>query len=410
MRRPQSYFNPRSPHGERPAGGSNQARLIAISIHAPRTGSDVLRRRSLYHQGDISIHAPRTGSDCIVCEKGKKPVDFNPRSPHGERHRPTMTALAGMYFNPRSPHGERRFGLIIFPLRDGFQSTLPARGATYKYVALGGIVSISIHAPRTGSDNDAVAGNIIREHFNPRSPHGERRIVMPQGRTRGGFQSTLPARGATWPVPPGHHQAGYFNPRSPHGERPYFQALPAQGSLFQSTLPARGATIPSATRAFGTSRFQSTLPARGATGGFYHRHRRHDNFNPRSPHGERPAQHPDPPRRGHFNPRSPHGERPGGQGCRRAWRRHFNPRSPHGERRDRRRRANRVDRNFNPRSPHGERPSRKAENGHEKDFNPRSPHGERPHHQHNKEDAKIFQSTLPARGATFAGTEIAGNG
>ena len=34
-----------------------------ISIHAPRTGSDIKRLIHALFEG-ISIHAPRTGSDC----------------------------------------------------------------------------------------------------------------------------------------------------------------------------------------------------------------------------------------------------------------------------------------------------------------------------------------------------------
>ena len=55
---------------------------------------------------------------------------------------------------------------------------------------------------------------------------------------------------------------------------------------------------------------------------------------------------------------------------------------------------------FNPRSPHGERRRlffRKQESG---NFNPRSPHGERPLAYFVAPFAAIFQSTLPARGAT----------
>ena len=35
-------FNPRSPHGERPALQEIKAILLEISIHAPRTGSDCI--------------------------------------------------------------------------------------------------------------------------------------------------------------------------------------------------------------------------------------------------------------------------------------------------------------------------------------------------------------------------------
>ena len=57
-------FNPRSPHGERLDGSQVLLRNHAISIHAPRTGSDALvRRQPLCRVLGISIHAPRTGSD-----------------------------------------------------------------------------------------------------------------------------------------------------------------------------------------------------------------------------------------------------------------------------------------------------------------------------------------------------------
>ena len=80
----------------------------------------------------ISTHAPRTGSDAENFTRCKEEGNFNPRSPHGERlawcaenapscvistHAP-RTGSDGYvltsdfanieHFNPRSPHGERR--------------------------------------------------------------------------------------------------------------------------------------------------------------------------------------------------------------------------------------------------------------------------------------------------------------
>ena len=55
-------FNPRSPHGERRTWITSTISHMAISIHAPRTGSDSIRNHDMY----IVQH-------------------FNPRSPHGER-------------------------------------------------------------------------------------------------------------------------------------------------------------------------------------------------------------------------------------------------------------------------------------------------------------------------------------
>ena len=79
--------------------------------------------------------------------------------------------------------------------------------------------SISIHAPRTGSDTPSAAGSSGLEYFNPRSPHGERPGPHSTNKNAISFQSTLPARGAT------------------HEMRHTYISI-----IFQSTLPARGAT------------------------------------------------------------------------------------------------------------------------------------------------------------------------
>ena len=59
---------------------------IAISIHAPRAGSDHVIFEPGYELVDISIHAPRAGSDVPEVGKDDELNDFNPRSPCGERH------------------------------------------------------------------------------------------------------------------------------------------------------------------------------------------------------------------------------------------------------------------------------------------------------------------------------------
>ena len=55
-------------------------------------------------------------------------------------------------FNPRSPHGERRGLSGRMQEAEKFQSTLPARGATWGVWVTAYARMISIHAPRTGSD------------------------------------------------------------------------------------------------------------------------------------------------------------------------------------------------------------------------------------------------------------------
>ena len=148
--------------------------------------------------------------------------------------------------------------------------------------------------------------------------------------------------------------------------------------IFQSTLPARGATRGHHRRVGHRVRFQSTLPARGATGWFsVDKVLPLNNFNPRSPHGERRHQRRTLRRGADFNPRSPHGERPSVMS--------HNP-TPYCY--------------FNPRSPHGERPDFQRDLWGNQHFNPRSPHGERRFLPSGPAAASVFQSTLPARGAT----------
>ena len=191
------------------------------------------------------------------------------------------------YFNPRSPCGERL--RCSFQLLQAFSISIHApragsdKGSTLDAMPL----FISIHAPRAGSD-------ALRSHS---SFFGDV------------FQSTLPVRGATI-------IADYIKlcqAISIHAPRAGSDDIRGctYGSFasFQSTLPVRGATAAFIIWVFLKSTFQSTLPVRGATDFFLmifsllvisihapragsDRIRRRDHprflhFNPRSPCGER---------------------------------------------------------------------------------------------------------------------------
>ena len=146
-------FNPRSPHRERLCHSREPGRDAKISIHAPLTGSDadlfMYFRRSL-----ISIHAPLTGSD--------------------------MFYVFCFQFQPISIHA-------------------PLTGSDHDLtIPINSVSTISIHAPLTGSDFRGSVTPTHTRHFNPRSPHRERRCEQSDC-------VLLP---------------GDFNPRSPHRERP----------------------------------------------------------------------------------------------------------------------------------------------------------------------------------------------
>ena len=214
------HFNPRSPHGERHLAVLAHQPDVVISTHAPRTGSDGCCERKQNKHPCISTHAPRTGSDSRC-----KPVSAESCiSTHAPR-----TGSDGDWY-------------------DAWDS-----GA------------ISTHAPRTGSDTSKHRKSSLTSYFNPRSPHGERRTLPRVVKRRG--------RNFNPRSPHGERRCGYmmrlrklnnFNPRSPHGERP----PPKHGS----------------TRIPGIS---THAPRTGSDSNTKKKRMRFGYFNPRSPHGER---------------------------------------------------------------------------------------------------------------------------
>ena len=175
------------------------AREWAISIHAPRAGSDALLVRGVCALRDISIHAPRAGSD----------------------HRDRVKILIG----------------------GGFQSTLPVRGAT---------------GERCRSDE-------LFGHFNPRSPCGERHArIRAKFLTLGDFNPRSPC-GERQEREFDYYHLANFNPRSPCGERRILCALLPCPCVISIHAPRAGSDPISSASACWRSIFQSTLPVRGAT-------------------------------------------------------------------------------------------------------------------------------------------------
>ena len=147
----------------------------------------------------------------------------------------------------------------------GFQSTLPAGGATRYHV-------------------NKCTGN---SHFNPRSPRGERLPTLRTCGKEGLFQSTLPAGGATKfaSLPIDIKEISIHAPRGGSDNCGWHSSC--KDCIFQSTLPAGGATELPKLSAEWIQAFQSTLPAGGATQILRLLHRGSSYFNPRSPRGER---------------------------------------------------------------------------------------------------------------------------
>ena len=176
LTRHMTYFNPRSPDGER---RFQQRRLC---VHAkfqstlPGWGATRLRFETPQIKA-ISIHAPRMGSDQFIYLRRTAEEQFQSTLPGwGATTYGIPRELIPKNFNPRSPDGERLNCNVVSPSRYVFQSTLPGWGATF--------------------------GTPSQRTVDCR------------------FQSTLPGWGATGNADMAPHHIAYFNPRSPDGERP----------------------------------------------------------------------------------------------------------------------------------------------------------------------------------------------
>ena len=178
------HFNPRSPHGERPKRRRKSAQAKSFQSTLPARGATCApgstprparnfnprsphgERHERIEKNEnlqaISIHAPRTGSDCWAATCRGTPAHFNPRSPHGERLRSAFMVVSLVIFQSTLPARGATVARQVKHAVAQFQSTLPARGATF------GCRFQSCQAP----------------HFNPRSPHGER-LLRRQPQTDG---------------------------------------------------------------------------------------------------------------------------------------------------------------------------------------------------------------------------------
>ena len=166
------------------------------------------------------------GSDSEPSRKACLTSNFNPRSPHGERQLYFRCFFGWiLHFNPRSPHGERQEYEAFDAMYAVFQSTLPAWGATGVYCYTHAQTTISIHAPRMGSDQWEDTKSALHFLISIHAPRMGSDVAANNAfNDLSAFQSTLPAWGATAQLLKVTLPIVYFNPRSPHGER--------RGSLF----------------------------------------------------------------------------------------------------------------------------------------------------------------------------------
>ena len=258
-----------------------------ISIHAPRVGSDAAALL-LCHLHIISIHAPRVGSDATTLSPWLRPARFQSTLPAWGattcswlRRQNTRISIHA----PRVGSDAARKPTLVDKYI--FQSTLPAWGATQPSGAKSEDCSISIHAPRVGSDEivddqrvsaegfqstlpawGATRGHVIaraaRTNFNPRSPRGERRWA-------GNIADTISTN---------------FNPRSPRGERRCKAVLVHSRQPISIHAPRVGSDQNPQRRGWGRV-ISIHAPRVGSDTNVMPQSPPVQNFNPRSPRGER---------------------------------------------------------------------------------------------------------------------------
>ena len=280
-----SYFNPLSPHGERPALRAARVGAGLFQSTLPAWGETEKRRRGGAVRA-ISIHSPRMGRDPLR-GPGQRPMRrFQSTLPAwGETINAHTSPTKGQYFNPLSPHGERL-------VRDIWHGNTPF---------------ISIHSPRMGRDSRG-GEDMMEELISIHSPRMGRDFD-PSHMTYKciAFQSTLPAWGETG-------RAAHRRPDrriSIHSPR-MGRDLPFPGNaiLFSISIhsPRMGRDLPFPGNAILFS-ISIHSPRMGRDSSFKCKHLFSINFNPLSPHGERHGVLCSSRHVADFNPLSPHGKR-----------------------------------------------------------------------------------------------------
>ena len=215
-----------------------------ISIHAPREGSDAAPAASGSRSGRFLSTLPARGATPCSTSTSSPTPHFYPRSPRGERHTRRRALACPPNFYPRSPRGERRRRQGVRRRQDSYFYPRSPRGERHGCRHLSQRTgSISIHAPREGSDWGS---------------RGEAAMHLQ-------FLSTLPARGATSRLCRQPRRRQNFYPRSPRGERLQRAVVHLAVGGISIHAPREGSDGSNPPGTLSGRRFLSTLPARGAT-------------------------------------------------------------------------------------------------------------------------------------------------
>ena len=171
---------------------------VAISIHAPHAGCDILNPDHADIRVDISIHAPHAGCDdspsasasvpvafqsthpmrgATLCEEDRPQpeADFNPRTPCGVRRTDNTGRTRKCHFNPRTPCGVRRDALKAYLAEAQISIHAPHAGCDSSLsLSIMATPSFQSTHPMRGVTKDALEFLALFKYFNPRTPCGVR--------------------------------------------------------------------------------------------------------------------------------------------------------------------------------------------------------------------------------------------
>ena len=236
-----------------------------ISIHALLTESDRRQPVLVLAAVDISIHALLTESDDYGLEDGREfSISIHALLTESDQ---VCVPGNGLFYIFQSTLSSRRATKASGDNQAALEISIHALLTESDHLLLGhlrALYPISIHALLTESDQNPPIRFSISRDFNPRSPHGERRVSSCSS--------------------PGPRN---FNPRSPHGERPGGGSILRCGALISIHALLTESDGQAGKRNEAIHLFQSTLSSRRATNVGFGVLRISGNFNPRSPHGER---------------------------------------------------------------------------------------------------------------------------
>ena len=170
------------------------------------------------------------------------------------------------HFNPRSPCGERPEITSPTISPEDISIHAPRAGSDHRdrvKILIGGGFQSTL--PVRGATGERCRSDELFGHFNPRSPCGERHArIRAKFLTLGDFNPRSPC-GERQEREFDYYHLANFNPRSPCGERRILCALLPCPCVISIHAPRAGSDPISSASACWRSIFQSTLPVRGAT-------------------------------------------------------------------------------------------------------------------------------------------------